>query len=203
MMHSGAEEEMPESASLYALGALSQEEAAGFEEHLAAGCEVCQNEVVSFGSITAALAFNAPAASPSDQTRGRLVSFLQNVARDKASTSQLDQSSPVPLLTIRASEGEWQEIFTGVLVKHLFVDQERGTVTSLYKMLPGAIIPAHKHEGTEECLMVEGDLRSGDIMLTAGDYHCAPKGSTYGTLTSVSAALFLIVAQANPEMPAV
>ncbi|MDQ3816820.1 MAG: cupin domain-containing protein [Acidobacteriota bacterium] len=103
------------------------------------------------------------------------------------------------LLTVRAAEGEWHELLEGVAVKQLYVDAERGTVTSLFKLQPGASLPIHFHAGTEECLVLEGDLRTDEIVLHRGDYHCAPKGSRHPLIMSVTGALLLIVAQASPE----
>ena len=37
-------------------------------------------------------------------------------------------------------------------------------------MEAGAALPHHEHGGTEECYVVTGDLRDGDLLLKAGDY---------------------------------
>lgn len=204
MKHSAADEEALERASLYALGALSSEDALALEEHLAAGCEVCQKEIGSLASVSAALAFDIPAASPSPRPRERLVSFLRKGAGGGGpEVLPADRGGVFTSVTIRADEGDWQEFVKGVFVKRLFEDAERGTLTSLYRLLPGAVVPAHRHEGTEECLVLEGDARYGELVLRPGDYHCARKGSTHSELTSVSGTLLLIVAQASHKTPAV
>jgi anti-sigma factor ChrR (cupin superfamily) len=103
-------------------------------------------------------------------------------------------------VVVRAGEGEWSATENeGVSVKLLFVDRERATVTTLVRMEPGARIPAHRHLGLEQCLLLEGDLRSGPIEMSAGDFNCSFPGSIHNELTTRGGALFLIVAPERYE----
>ncbi|HEX8068707.1 MAG TPA: cupin domain-containing protein [Pyrinomonadaceae bacterium] len=205
-MHGVAEEEMLELASLYALGALAGAEAADFEAHLRAGCDACRREVDALTAAAHALAYAAPPVDAPAAVRAKVEAFARAEARADAAGGRREPQGPRPApqeaekLTVRADEGAWRELCAGVSVKRLFLDQERGTVTSLFRLEPGARIPTHEHSGTEECLVVEGDVYTDEVSLGPGDYHCAPKGSTHETLSSVNGALLLIVAQAAPEM---
>ena len=98
------------------------------------------------------------------------------------------------MITIRMSEGEWQQLVPGVFFKLLFTDRERGTITSLVKLLPGTYLPQHHHQGIEECLIVEGDFHIDEEVFGPGDYQCALPGSTHQTLYTQNGALVLIVA---------
>lgn len=82
-------------------------------------------------------------------------------------------------ITLRNQEG-WSELAPGVSVKVLFVDQHATTKSFLLRAAPGTCLPEHEHHGDEECMVLEGSFTLGDLTLRAGDFHCAPKGSTHG-----------------------
>lgn len=192
MKHSIATDEVLEAASMYSLGALDVPEQLALEEHLALGCEVCDRELESFQNVAAALALSVPPALPPMRVRRKLEEFLQAKTRPEGEAAS---SQPVkPFVTVRYNEGEWREALAGVLVKQLFVDHERGTVTSLFKLRPGTRVPEHFHTGVEECLVLEGEVCANDTRLGPGDYHCAPAGSVHQQLTTEHGALLLIVA---------
>jgi anti-sigma factor ChrR (cupin superfamily) len=93
-------------------------------------------------------------------------------------------------LTRRAGTGTWTEWLPGVTVMVLLDDPAAKRRAMLVRCLPGATREAHLHEeGPEETLVLEGDLVIGDVALTAGDYHLAPKGSWHPRATTVSGCL--------------
>jgi len=59
-------------------------------------------------------------------------------------------------------------------------------------MAPRARIPAHHHHSDEQCLVLEGSVRSGEVTVCAGDYIHMPSGSDHADLESPSGCLFLI-----------
>jgi anti-sigma-K factor RskA len=65
-------EEMEERAALYALGALTQQEARAFEEHLADDCAACLEELRSFETVVGLIGLSAPEATPPGRVRDRL-----------------------------------------------------------------------------------------------------------------------------------
>ena len=83
------------------------------------------------------------------------------------------------LMTVRAGEGEWIILMPGVEKKILSEDPKGQVQSYLLKMAPETALPAHEHLADEECFMLEGEITFGDIHLSAGDYHFAPKGSTH------------------------
>lgn len=110
------------------------------------------------------------------------------------------ESGGAGFLVVRAGEGEWRPTAdAGVRFKLLFVDRERSTVTTLVRMEPGSRIPAHRHLGVEQCLLLEGDLRAGRLEMSAGDFNCSLPGSVHEDLTTEGGALFLIVAPERYE----
>lgn len=186
-------EETRERAALYALGQLTIEDALAFERHLAEGCEVCLAEVTAFEEVYAQIALTAPAAAPSPQVRERIISQLGQTQEPRAAKSSVPDEGSAQTLTVFAEEGEWQELSEGVFIKKLYTDERKGTVTTLFKMLPGAHAQPHKHLGVEECFVLEGDFHVGDLVLGRGDYHMAEEGSIHQDLYSEKGNLLLII----------
>jgi anti-sigma factor ChrR (cupin superfamily) len=220
MTHATADEELEGQAALYALGALDAEEARAFESHLAEGCAACEAELREFEAVVSDLAFAAPEASPPADARARLLALVsEEAAHDSGAEAKTEtqsggaqtktesggaetktQSGGAGFLVVRAGEGEWRPTAdAGVRFKLLFVDRERSTVTTLVRMEPGARIPAHRHLGVEQCLLLEGDLRAGRLEMSAGDFNCSLPGSVHEDLTTDGGALFLIVAPERYE----
>ena len=80
------------------------------------------------------------------------------------------------------SEPPWQPLREGVDIAPLYA--ANGAVTMLARFAAGARVPAHPHGIDEECLMVEGDLFLGDVLLPKGGFQFAPGGSQHGDLTA-------------------
>ena len=194
MKHSVAEEQIREQLALYALGALSQQEARAVENHLAEDCEVCASELKQFESVVEALGFSVSPAKPPAGVREKLISAL-------AKETQAVSPSPASLkaYTLRTDEGEWTETSPGVLEKHLFSDEDRGTVTTLIKIKPGVKLPSHRHLGVEECFVIEGDFTVSGVEFRQGDYRCVMPGTIDETPFSINGTLLLIVSKGGHE----
>ena len=95
--------------------------------------------------------------------------------------------------TKRAADAEWQQHSEGIVIRVLKVDGRRGQQTLLVKMQPGAIYKSHSHDIDEECLVIEGDLQFGDLVLRAGDYHLATSGALHPTGTTTAGCLLHVV----------
>jgi len=196
------------SAALYALGALEGEEARAFEAHASAGCDACASELRDFKGVVASLGVAAPEAEPPAGALERLLGRIagdssENSARegDAAETSGPRSLCGEGFLVVRAGEGRWLPTSdAGVSFKLLYEDKARGTFTTLVRMEPGASIPAHRHLGVEQCLVIEGDLRAGGVSMSAGDFNCSLPGSVHEELTTDGGALFLIVGPERYEV---
>jgi anti-sigma factor ChrR (cupin superfamily) len=201
MKHTVAEDALCERAALYALGALNQHEARAFEEHITEGCEACEAELRPFESVVASIGFAASEAEPPQGAREKLLARMAEVAPPP------DRSGVPPLkadlsqfLIVRADEGEWKKATEGIFIKQLFADEAKGTVTSLYKLLPGTYIPTHRHLGVEECYIIEGDFHTDEGVLGPGDFTIAMKNSIHPKLYSQNGALLLIVTHEGHEV---
>lgn len=97
--------------------------------------------------------------------------------------------------TRRAVDAEWKQYSEGITFRVLKIDEARQRQTLLVKMQPGAILKAHSHEFEEECLVIEGDLRYGDLVLRSGDYHHAMAGAHHADgMTSTGCLLHVVIA---------
>ena len=97
---------------------------------------------------------------------------------------------PAGLSTVRADEGEWKSFMPKVQIKVLM--REGDTMSYLLRLDPGAMLPPHDHPQTEECVVLEGEVRIGEQVLRPGDYHVARAGHEHGLLRSETGALLFL-----------
>jgi len=180
--HAVLTDALRETAALYALGALPEDESRTFERHLAAGCPVCEAEAESNASVTSDLALAALPVPPPATLRDKVLSAARATAH--------------PFQYVLADEGEWIEIVPGVARKELGAATETSR-SYLLRAAPGARIPMHPHTAIEHCVVLSGDLHSGGRALGPGDYSRAAAGSIHDEIWSVSGCTFLIIEAAS------
>jgi anti-sigma factor ChrR (cupin superfamily) len=174
-------EEIEEQAALFALGALTPDEAAQFKQRLAAECPLCSAELQGCEQAVAALALSVPQAAPPPQARLRLLESLNG--KRKARKSEMGSGT-----LVRADDTEWQTSpIPGVKLRHLY-EQE----TLLVRMDPKTSYPAHDHPEAEQCLVLEGSITSDGVTAYAGDFTYMPAGSSHHPLYSETGCLLLI-----------
>ena len=62
----------------------------------------------------------------------------------------------------------------------------------LVRMAAGTSLPEHEHRYGEQCLVLEGSIRSADMEAQAGDFTFMPPGSTHPKLFTETGCLLLI-----------
>jgi anti-sigma factor ChrR (cupin superfamily) len=92
------------------------------------------------------------------------------------------------LYTLRLDDGEWRQLNPLVEVKKLFQSGDGRAL--LYRFKPGGRLISHEHPTDEECVMLEGEVHLGDLVLRAGDFHLAPRGVPHQEIHSPTGALF-------------
>jgi anti-sigma factor ChrR (cupin superfamily) len=166
-------------AGEYVLGTLAGAERDAFEERLLLD-PAARAEVAAWRGRLGALEQTVPEVAPPphlwEAIRARVV--------DRG-----------PNLTIRADGTGWEQIHPGVVMKRLSFDQADGRTSFLLRLMPGASVPAHDHPADEECLVMEGAIAIGDLVLAAGDYHRASKGLPHPAIASASGALLFVRSQ--------
>jgi hypothetical protein len=166
--------EIEEQAALYALGALGSSEAGGFQARLEAGCPVCRDAFEDCRTTVAALALAAPEAAPRPALRKRLMERV-GVAETAGTL-------------VRPGDTAWEPAgVPGVEIRPLL-----GKKTMLVRMAPGTFLPPHEHHAGEQCLVLEGSIRSDDMVAQAGDFTLMPEGSTHSRLFTETGCLLLI-----------
>jgi anti-sigma factor ChrR (cupin superfamily) len=85
---------------------------------------------------------------------------------------------------VRIDELPWERTrFPGVEAKTLLLDKERGLVTVLLRMAPGARLPDHEHVQIEQTYVLEGRLVDDEGETTAGNFVWRPAGSRHSAHT--------------------
>lgn len=110
--------------------------------------------------------------------------------------------APEGTMTLRAEKSPWVEIAPFIQVRELHRDEAAGTHTSLMKMLPGGMIPAHRHEKQEDFIVLEGECQIGSHVLRAGDAHIAAPGSWHDAVTTMTGVLVLLKGEYPHPPPA-
>lgn len=99
---------------------------------------------------------------------------------------------------VKPSAMEWRPTrFQKVSIKVLYENPERGEMTCLLKLEPGAYIPFHKHPELEQSLVLEGSVEDHDGVAMAGDYVWRTRGSMHDNRSPNGAVLFAVYRKPN------
>lgn len=99
------------------------------------------------------------------------------------------QRALAPQTQVEPGLSAWISSGPGVTVCLLSGDAQ--VVSMLVRFEPGAGVQDHLHALDEDCLVLEGEMFLGDILLRAGDYQLAPAGGGhFGELSDVGALFF-------------
>lgn len=93
-------------------------------------------------------------------------------------------------VNVRRDEGAWRPLAPGARVKMLHDGATTRSV--LIDLAPGGALPSHRHHQHEECVVLRGEARLGDLVVRDGDYHVAPAGSRHGRVMSRDGALLYL-----------
>jgi quercetin dioxygenase-like cupin family protein len=88
----------------------------------------------------------------------------------------------------------------GITTRRLAVDRPARRVSMLVRMEPGTRYPSHRHGGAEECYVIAGDLRVGDVNMRAGDFQRAEAGSVHPVQSTDGGCLLLITSSLDDEL---
>ncbi|HKX29047.1 MAG TPA: hypothetical protein VJ302_15235 [Blastocatellia bacterium] len=188
-------EETQAMAALYALGVLDPSDAEMFETQMMGGVDGIDDDLAVFQFLVAAIGLSAPEQQPSESIRKRLCARVASFTEKNSTASRRFAVSP--LATLRADEGEWVEISSGVLVKLLFTDEADSTVTTLVRLKPGARMESRFRRSLEQWYVLEGDCWVGSQKLGPGDFYLVTPGTLNNVMTTEKGTLSLIVSPAR------
>ncbi len=149
--------------------------------------------------------FDAPLSEALLEAQTPLLPSPERVSALRQRVLAVTQAALAPVsvahLTIRGGDGLWVPLLPGISIKLLREDVS--TRSYLLRMAPGARLPAHGHSHEEECMVLEGDVRLGDVQVRAGDYHLARRGLPHGDLLSEGGCLLFLRGQKHyPDLRA-
>ena len=156
-----------ERVSLLALGALPVDEVPGAEAEIAA-CAECRSELDALQPVIGSLV-----SWPTDVLRPPTPLWDRLARRIAAETG----GEPVPPAPRRPADADWEEVAPGISVRLLATDAENRRVSMLVRLAPRTDYPPHRHAGTEELHLLDGELMIDDRRLRPGDYCRAEPGS--------------------------
>ncbi|MBM3725168.1 MAG: hypothetical protein FJW40_07060 [Acidobacteria bacterium] len=117
--------------------------------------------------------------------------------RARLMTQVADFENLKPVADVRRFDGEWSDTgLPGVDVRFLYKDRSTGLSTVLLRMAPGASYPSHHHHN-EQCLVIEGDIRFGEVVYRKGDFVVAGKETTHPTIHTAEGNILLLVVGHN------
>jgi hypothetical protein len=107
-------------------------------------------------------------------------------------------AEPTPAGTSRARQAQWENFAPGIQRRLLW--QAGGACAYLARAQEGAAVPAHAHVHDEECLMIEGELFAGDVLLREREFQLAPAGLHHGMVQAASDCLVYLRADAELQL---
>jgi anti-sigma factor ChrR (cupin superfamily) len=183
-----------EQASLYVLGALTAAERENFEAELGAEAEL-RELVHSLQRTTGLLAMACPPASPPRDLRERILRRIET-AGERSNAAAPPGLSMIQRFRFVAADDPagWKQLpIPGASVKLLSLDRERGYAILLGRLAPGVRYPAHTHEGSEDLLILTGDLHIGGRAMRPGDFNHSDAATSHGVNYSVEGCTLVAV----------
>jgi anti-sigma factor ChrR (cupin superfamily) len=99
---------------------------------------------------------------------------------------------------VKPQDMDWAPTqFSGVAIKVLYEDKEKGEMTCLLKWEPGASLPMHKHPEIEQTYVLEGSFYDHDGICRAGEYVWRQVGSLHETRSNEGAIILAIYRKPN------
>ncbi|WP_333355992.1 cupin domain-containing protein [Microcoleus sp. herbarium14] len=191
-------------AALQALDTLDESESRALTEKLRASPEL-PSEQAAFEEAIAAIAYTAPPVPVAADLKNRL---FQRIA-ELSPTAESVNSKPIvtsptenntPSLIVRSNDVKWKPYgVPGVSIGKLYIDKKKREITCLIRLEPGGTFPLHRHAGSEEVFVLEGDLIVEGEICHPGDYIRSVPGSTHSPLTQ-GGCLLLMKTSADNEM---
>jgi len=126
-------------------------------------------------------AAQAPADAAQDAAVGRVRSRLMQ----RIAAVATPQHVSVP-----AGDTGWHRFLPGIERKVLY--ERDGVMSYLLKLAPRAVLPAHRHPMDEECVVLQGTLRVGELVLPAGSFHLAHRELPHDDITTEEGAVIYL-----------
>lgn len=175
-------------APLHALNALDGQDQIEFERLLedeGADAQTTRAEVAEFRQTAARLASLARPVPPPAALKAKLMARIQTEPQQTASAG-------AEFTFIRASEGTWQEMAPGMMMKVLYNNPVTRRTTALMRFAAGFRQAPHRHAAVEELFVLEGGCVCEGQALFPGDYHRSAAGTRHHETFTDDGCLLLV-----------
>ena len=183
---------LDELAAGHALGSLTPDEERQLAARLAHDTGA-REEVAAF--IDAAVAMGiagSPVVTPQAELRARILAAVAGTPQERPPATEL----PVPegFRFVFQSDPGWVEPgLPGFRTKLLSGGDATGCQVMLAELTSGGRLPEHDHTGSEELIVISGQVRTEGRVLGPGDYLRAEVGTHHHELVSENGCLALLI----------
>ena len=102
------------------------------------------------------------------------------------------------MIIAKASDRDWKPTdYTGI-DRCLFRNNDSGGRSSVVRLGGGSRFPRHAHVGTEEVVVLKGQVKIGGVALDAGDYLFTAPGEEHDVVAVTDAIIFVSSQKATP-----
>ena len=102
------------------------------------------------------------------------------------------------MLLKKAVEREWAPTDYAGIERSLFRNNEAGGRSSVVRLKKGSRYPRHAHQGTEEVVVLSGQVTLGAAALEEGDYLFTAPGEEHDVVAITDAVIFVSSQKATP-----
>lgn len=102
------------------------------------------------------------------------------------------------MLHKKAAERAWIPTDYPGIERCLFRNNDAGGRSSLVRLKQGSRFPRHAHTGTEEVLVLQGQVTLGPVPMGAGDYLFTEPGEEHDVVAVTDAIIFVSSQKATP-----
>lgn len=131
----------------------------------------------------------ALALAPRFPPHHRAAALRERVLR-RARARSAQGAAAAGTLLVSGRAGTWKRFLPRVHIKLLY--REGGIQHYLLRLAPRATLLPHDHPHTEECIVLEGEIRMGSLVVRAGDYHVAAAGTSHDAIHCDNGALLYL-----------
>jgi len=207
-----------ELADLYAAGALSLPEAAAFEKRVALGDPEYVGEFERVKPVLESLLAGAGEVAPPPHLRAGMAHDLgaggavespfhahdrehhdEELVGAGVVVGRASSSVGAGIAIARLSQGRWYPTgIRGVRFRQLHAGRRENRRTIILQMDPGTALPDHDHVGTEEVIMLSGDLSIAGTTLGPGDYINIAANAKHGIPRTTGGCTCMVVSGYQP-----
>ena len=102
------------------------------------------------------------------------------------------------MLVNKAAARAWSSTDHPGIERSLFRNNDAGGRTSVVRLAKGSRFPRHTHHGTEEVLVLSGNVLIGGAALAPGDYLFTSPGEEHDVVAVSDAVIFVSSQQGTP-----